>query len=53
MQLLEQAENLINTELPIAPLYFMVNTTLCRPYVKMHFNPRMTISFKGIEVEKH
>ncbi|HEY1684511.1 MAG TPA: peptide ABC transporter substrate-binding protein [Tepidisphaeraceae bacterium] len=53
MALLEQAENLINTEVPIVPLYFMINTDLCRPYVDMHFNPRMTISFKGIKVHKH
>ena len=53
MLLLENAEKLINTELPMAPLYFMINTTLCRPYVDMHFNTRMTISFKGIEVGKH
>jgi oligopeptide transport system substrate-binding protein len=53
MVLLERAENLVNSELPIAPLYFMINTTICRPYVDMHFNPRMTISFKGIEVHKH
>lgn len=53
MALLEQAEELINREIPIVPLFFMINTDLCRPYVHMHFNPRMTISFKGIRVGKH
>jgi oligopeptide transport system substrate-binding protein len=52
MRLLEQAENLIDTDLPIIPLYYLINTDLCRPYVKIHFNPRMTISFKGIRIER-
>lgn len=53
LKLLEQAEHLVNTDLPLIPLYYMVNTGLCRPYVKIYFNPRMTISFKAISITKH
>lgn len=53
MQLLERAEHVLDTDLPVIPLYFGINMDLCRTYAKIHFSPRMTIEFKGISVEKH
>jgi len=53
LKLLEKAEGIINTDLPVIPMYYIVNTDLCRPWVHIHFNPRMTVSFKTLVVDKH
>jgi oligopeptide transport system substrate-binding protein len=52
MQLLQKAEQIINTDLPVIPMYYLVNTDLCRPYVKLKFNPRMTVSFRTLQVTR-
>jgi oligopeptide transport system substrate-binding protein len=53
LKILEQAEILINTDLPVIPLYYLVNTDLCRAYAHVPFNPRMTVNFKSLVVDKH
>jgi oligopeptide transport system substrate-binding protein len=50
---LEEAEKLINTDLPVIPIYYLVNMDLCRPYAHVPFNPRMTVNFKSLVVDKH
>lgn len=52
LRLLEEAERILNTELPIIPVYHVVNMDWCRPYVKIKFNPRMTTVWKGIEIDR-
>jgi len=53
LRLLEQAENLLDTEVPIAPLYHYVNTSLSRDNVHgVDPNPRQVTMFKGVWVEK-
>ena len=53
LRLLEQAENLLNTEVPIAPLYHYVNVSLNRPYVHgADPNPRSVTVFKDVWVER-
>lgn len=51
-QLLEQAEAILNNELPVIPVYFLVNTDWVKPYIKIKFNPRMTTVWKGIEIDR-
>jgi oligopeptide transport system substrate-binding protein len=49
--LLEQAETLVNTELPIIPVYYYVSAYLFRDNVKgIPLNPRNMINFKSVEV---
>jgi oligopeptide transport system substrate-binding protein len=53
LRLLEQAENLINTELPIIPIYYYVNSYLFRENVKgLPMNVRNMVNFKSIYVER-
>jgi oligopeptide transport system substrate-binding protein len=53
LRLLEQAENLIDTEVPIVPLYHYVMTSLNRDNVKGVLpNPRGVTIFKGVKVER-
>jgi oligopeptide transport system substrate-binding protein len=52
--LLSQAEHLIDTEVPIIPLYHYTNVSMNRPYVEgIAPNPRNTTIFKGLRVKKH
>lgn len=49
--ILSQAEHLIDTEVPIVPLYHYVNVSLSRPYVEgVKPNPRNMTIFKGVRV---
>jgi oligopeptide transport system substrate-binding protein len=53
MRLLERAENMIDSEVPIVPLYHYVNVSLSRDNVKgVKANPRQITIFKGVKVEK-
>jgi oligopeptide transport system substrate-binding protein len=52
LRLLERAERIINTELPVIPLLHFVNLDWCRPYAKVRFNSRMTTVWKGIEIDR-
>jgi oligopeptide transport system substrate-binding protein len=53
LRLLEKAENLIDTEMPIVPLYHYVMTSLSRDNVKGVLpNPRGVTIFKGVKVER-
>jgi len=53
LQLLEKAENLLDTEMPIVPLYHYVMTSLSRDNVKGVLpNPRGVTIFKGVKVER-
>jgi oligopeptide transport system substrate-binding protein len=53
LRLLEQAEDLINTELPIIPIYYYVNTYLFRDNVKgIPLDKRNMVNFKSVYVEK-
>ncbi|HZZ45117.1 MAG TPA: peptide ABC transporter substrate-binding protein [Tepidisphaeraceae bacterium] len=50
MEMLEEAETILNRELPVIPLYHLVNMDWCKSRVKIQFNPRMTTVWKGIEI---
>jgi oligopeptide transport system substrate-binding protein len=51
--LLSRAENLIDTEVPIVPLYHYVNISLARDNVKgIKANPRQITIFKHVKVER-
>lgn len=51
LRLLEQAEEIVDTELPILPVYFYVNAYLFRANVKgIPLNPRDLLNFKSVEV---
>jgi oligopeptide transport system substrate-binding protein len=53
IELLSKAENYIDTELPVIPLYHYVNLGLSRPNVHGVLpNPRGVTVFKGISVDK-
>lgn len=53
LRLLERAENLIDTEVPIVPLYHYVMTSMSRDNVKGVLpNPRGVTIFKGVKVER-
>ncbi len=53
LRLLERAENMIDSEVPIVPLYHYVNVSLSRDNVKgVKANPRQITIFKGVKVEK-
>jgi oligopeptide transport system substrate-binding protein len=53
LRLLEEAENLLDTEVPIAPLYHYVNVSLSRDSVHgVDPNPRQVTVFKGVWVER-
>jgi oligopeptide transport system substrate-binding protein len=53
IELLSQAEHLLDTEVPIVPLYHYVNTTLSRDGVHGCLpNPRSVTIFKGVWVER-
>lgn len=50
--LLRQAEHMINTELPILPIYHYVNVSLIAPHVKgVTINPRNMIDWKRVSME--
>ena len=50
--MLEQAEHLINTEVPIIPMYHYVNTSLIGGRVRgIEMNPRSIVNWKGVSVE--
>ena len=53
LRLLERAENMIDSEVPIVPLYHYVNVSLSRDNVKgVKANPRQITIFKGVKVER-
>ncbi len=53
LAILQKAEALIDTEVPIVPLYHYVNCSLRRDYVKgIQENPRNLTVFKGVSVER-
>ena len=53
LRLLEQAERMINGQVPIIPLYHINNQYMFRDNVKgINLNPRTMTMFKGIEVVK-
>ena len=53
MLLLQKAEDILNQEAPILPIYYIVNTYMFRDNVKgLNTNPRNTIIFKSVYVEK-
>jgi oligopeptide transport system substrate-binding protein len=53
LRLLEKAENMIDSEVPIVPLYHYVNVSLSRDNVKgVKANPRQITIFKGVKVER-
>jgi oligopeptide transport system substrate-binding protein len=52
--LLSEAENMLDTEVPIVPLYHYVNTGLEKPFVHgVDPNPRGTTIFKGLWLDPH
>jgi oligopeptide transport system substrate-binding protein len=52
MQLLERAENMIDTQIPVIPLYHYTNVALINPRVHgLDTNPRNLIVYKAISVE--
>jgi len=53
MLILQKAEALIDTEVPIVPLYHYVNCSMRRDYVKgIKENPRNLTVFKGLRLDK-
>jgi oligopeptide transport system substrate-binding protein len=53
MQLLEEAERMINTQVPIIPLYNYVNVTLYRDEVEgLELNPKLLTMLKHVHVKK-
>ena len=51
--ILSRAEHLIDTEVPIIPMYHYVNVSLSRPYVEGVLpNPRNMTIFKGVRVRR-
>jgi oligopeptide transport system substrate-binding protein len=53
MRLLETAENMIDTQVPIVPLYYYVNTSVNRPHVLgVQANPRSMTIFKAVRVQR-
>jgi oligopeptide transport system substrate-binding protein len=51
--ILSEAEHLIDTEVPIIPVYHYVNVSLSKPYVEGVLpNPRNMTIFKGVRVRK-
>jgi oligopeptide transport system substrate-binding protein len=53
LALLSTAENMIDTEVPIVPLFHYVNISLFRDNVKgIKANPRQITIFKGVKVER-
>jgi oligopeptide transport system substrate-binding protein len=54
MNLLGKAENKLDAEVPIVPLYHFVNTGLMKSYVHgVDPNPRGTEIFKGLVIDPH
>lgn len=53
LRMLEQAENILNSEVPIAPLYHYVNVSLARDNVHgVDPNPRNITVFKAVWVDR-
>lgn len=53
LQILNDAENLLNTEVPIIPIYHYVNCSMRPDYVtNLGDNPRNVTVFKGIRMER-
>ncbi len=53
LRILEQAENIINTELPIIPLFVLTNQYMFRDNVHgINLQPRNTVIFKGVYVDR-
>lgn len=51
LRLLEQAESIVNAELPIIPVYYYVGAYLFRDNVKgIPLNPRNMLNFKSVQV---
>jgi oligopeptide transport system substrate-binding protein len=54
IELLSQAENMLDTEVPIIPMYHYVNDGLIRPYVHgVDPNPRGVTIFKGVSIDRN
>ena len=52
--LLSAAENMLDTDVPIIPLYHLVNTGLTHPWAHgVEPNPRSVTIFKGLRIDSH